>query len=120
MACCSKVFPESNTALTQQYLCRFPNWYCKTGKLKQIVFQALRFKLVIIGSLGNLICLQRLEEFEEALVAFRQLLELSANYVPALQGQGEAAFRLAEKLRQEQRLGCARDRCQEAIDAFTK
>lgn len=68
----------------------------------------------------DLTCLQHMEEFEEALVAFRQLLELSANYVPALQGQGEAAFRLAQVLRQQQRLGCAKDRCQEAIDAFTK
>lgn len=62
----------------------------------------------------------RMEEYEDALMAFRQLLELSADYVPALQGQGEAAFCWARKLRQEQRLGCARDCCQEAIDALTK
>ncbi|KAK3911004.1 Tetratricopeptide repeat protein 37 [Frankliniella fusca] len=62
----------------------------------------------------------RMEEFEDALIAFRQLLDLSEDYVPALQGQGEAAFRWAQVLRQEQRIGCAKDRCQEAIDAFTK
>lgn len=61
-----------------------------------------------------------MEEYEEALLAFRQLLELCADYVPALQGQGEAAYCWAQVLRQEQRLGCARDRCQEAIDALTK
>ncbi|XP_034246747.1 tetratricopeptide repeat protein 37 [Thrips palmi] len=62
----------------------------------------------------------RMEEYEDALVAFRQLLELSPDYVPALQGQGEAAFCWAQVLRKEHRLGCARDRCQEAIDALTK
>ncbi|XP_026288453.1 tetratricopeptide repeat protein 37 [Frankliniella occidentalis] len=62
----------------------------------------------------------RMEEFEDALIAFRQLIELSEDYVPGLQGQGEAAFRWAQVLRQEQRIGCAKDRCQEAIDAFTK
>ena len=62
----------------------------------------------------------RLEEFEEALKAFRELLKISPSYVPALQGQGEAAFRWAEVLCQEQRLGCAKDCCQEAIDSFAK
>ncbi|KAJ1530355.1 hypothetical protein ONE63_005267 [Megalurothrips usitatus] len=62
----------------------------------------------------------RMEEYEEALMAFRQLSELCRDYVPALQGQGEAAFRWAQVLLKEQRVGCARDRCQEAIDAFSK
>lgn len=61
-----------------------------------------------------------MEEYEEALLAFRALLQMRSDYVPALQGQGEAAFRWAQTLLKEQRLGCARDRCQEAIDAFTK
>lgn len=53
-------------------------------------------------------------------MTFTRLQELSDNYVPALQGRGQAAFHLAMSLKQQQRLGCARDRCQEAIDALTK